>query len=64
MTHPLMSREEVAQLLGIQPDSVRATLRRYGVAEVRGYPREAVEALQRPGRGYRSDLHREDPDRT
>jgi hypothetical protein len=26
----------------------------------RGYPREAVENLKRPGRGYRNDLHKND----
>lgn len=57
MTNPLMSRDEVAELLGIKPNSVRDTLRRYGITEQRGYPREAVEKLQRPKRGYRTDLH-------
>lgn len=54
-----MSREEVAALLGIQPESVRSTLRRYGITEQRGYLRDAVEALPQrlKGRGYRSDLH-------
>jgi len=52
-----MSREEVAELLGISPESVRKTLSRYGITEQRGYPREAVENLKRPGRGHRTDLH-------
>lgn len=55
-----MSREEVAALLGISPESVRSTLRRHGVIEQRGYDREAVELLQRPGQGHRSDLDRGD----
>jgi len=59
MTNPLMSRDEVAALLGIKPNSVRDTLRRYGITEQRGYPREAVENLKRPGRGYRTDLERQ-----
>lgn len=56
-----MSREEVATLLGIKPNSVRDTLRRYGVTEQRGYPREQVEAAAavRPGRGKRTDLRRQ-----
>lgn len=54
----LMSRDEVAALLGVKPDSVRVILGRYGVREVRGYPRDAVMNLRRPGRGYRSDLHK------
>ena len=54
---PLMSRDEVAALLGIKPNSVRDTLRRYGITEQRGYPREAVENLRRPGKGWRTDLH-------
>jgi hypothetical protein len=57
MTNPnLMSRDEVAALLGIKPNSVRDTLRRYGITEQRGYSREAVENLKRPGRGARTDL--------
>lgn len=56
MADPLMSREEVAALLKIEPNSVRNTLRRYGITERRGYPRDAVESLQRVGRGFRSDL--------
>lgn len=53
----LMGRDEIAALLGIAPNSVRDTLRRYGITERRGYPRAAVEALAqpgaRPGRGGR-----------
>lgn len=52
----LMSTEEVAERLGVAPQSVRSTLRRFGVSEVRGWPREQVENLQRPGRGRRTDL--------
>lgn len=55
----LMSREEVAELLRIKPNSVRDTLRRYGITEHRGYPRAEVEALQRPGQGARTDLVKE-----
>jgi DNA-binding CsgD family transcriptional regulator len=58
MKDQLMTREEVAAHLGISPEAVRSTLRRHGVREVRGYPRAAVEAIQRTGQGYRSDLHR------
>lgn len=58
MTGPLMSREEVAALLGIKPESVRSTLRPYGITEQRGYDRAAVEGLKRPGRGTRTDLRK------
>lgn len=58
----LMSREEVAALLGIKPNSVRDTLRRYGITEQRGYPRDLVENLKRPGRGARTDLRKNDDD--
>lgn len=38
----LMSREEVAALLNINAESVRSTLRRQGITEQRGYPRDEV----------------------
>lgn len=43
---------EAAELLGIKPSSVRERMRRNGIPEVRGYPRELVTGLQRrrPGR--------------
>lgn len=41
----LMTVSEAAALLGIAPQSVRKTLRRAGITEVRGYPRAAVERL-------------------
>lgn len=43
---------EVAELLGIKPSSVRERMRRNGIPEVRGYPRELVKGLRRlpPGR--------------
>lgn len=56
MTDNLMTRDEVAAHLGIKPNSVRDTLRRYGITEQRGYPRNLVENLRRPGRGARTDL--------
>lgn len=52
----LLSREEVAEILGISPESVRSTLRRYGISEIRGYRRDQVEGLQRVGQGRRTDL--------
>ena len=42
-----MTREEVAEHLGIDPESVRSTMRRYGITERRGYPRDQVLALER-----------------
>jgi predicted ArsR family transcriptional regulator len=57
----LIGREEAAAILGISPDSVRSTLRRYGVTERRGYVRSEVEGVRRVGRGRRTDLdHEED----
>jgi DNA-binding CsgD family transcriptional regulator len=56
-----MTRDEIAALWGIDPEAVRSTLRRYGITEVRGYPREAVEAVERPGQGRRTDLIRRTP---
>lgn len=56
MSDSLMTRDEVAAHLGIKPNSVRDTLRRYGITEQRGYPRNLVENLHRPGRGVRTDL--------
>ncbi len=43
----LMSRDEVAERFGIGLESVRSTMRRLGIPEVRGYPRALVEALDR-----------------
>jgi len=50
-----MSRDEVAALLNIGPESVRSTLRRDGIPEERGYPRELVEALDRKRRTCRPE---------
>lgn len=58
----LMTRDEVAELLGISPESVRSTLRLYGVSEVRGYPKVAVKAIKRLGQGHRSDLNKDSND--
>jgi hypothetical protein len=60
VTDDLMSRDEVAALLGVKPESVRSILRGYGIRELRGYPRAAVEGLRRPGRGARTDLRKAD----
>jgi hypothetical protein len=64
MTCPLMSRDEVAALLGIDPEAVRSTLRRYGIRELRGYPREAVEREMKnyPQQGRRTDLSEHTPE--
>lgn len=50
-TGDLMSREQVAAHLGIDPESVRSLMRRYGINEVRGYPADQVRNLQRKPRG-------------
>lgn len=59
MTADLMSREEAAEILGVDPESVRHVLRRYGVEHVSGYPSDRVRwvAANRKGRGRRTDLH-------
>lgn len=51
MSEDLMTADEVAEHFGIQPASVRSTMRRYGITEQRGYPREQVMALERKPRG-------------
>lgn len=55
----ILSRDQVAELLDIEPDYVRKFLARRGVQEQRGYRRADVEPLvgyQRK-QGYRTDLH-------
>ena len=54
-----MTRDEVAQLLDIKPEYVRVLMRRYGIQEKRGYPRDLVESLKLKGQGRRTDLHKE-----
>lgn len=61
MEEPLMTRDEVAELLGINPESVRSTMRRYGISEQRGYPRDQVTKLKLKGRGRRTDIHNDNP---
>jgi hypothetical protein len=43
MNGPVMSRDEVAQLLGIHPESVRTVMLRHNIKH--GYPRDQVLAL-------------------
>ena len=56
-TDDLMSRDEVAAHLGIPAEHVRKVMSRAGIPHVSGWPREAVENLERPGKGWRTDLH-------
>lgn len=60
MPDELLSRDEVADLLGIDPDYVRKFLTRRGVQEQRGYRRSDVEPLigYQSQQGRRTDLHR------
>lgn len=51
-----MTRDEVAEYLGISPESVRSALRPYGITARRGYLRREIESLKRSGRGRRTDL--------
>jgi len=43
----LMTRDQVAEQLGIDVESVRSTMRRHDIAEQRGYPRDQVLELAR-----------------
>lgn len=67
---PLLTTQQVADLLGVKPSYVRKLLGRYGVTEQRGYARADVEAFRRvyerrSGQGRRTDLqpspHTEEP---
>ncbi|MBN9748575.1 hypothetical protein DMP23_47645 [Amycolatopsis sp. A1MSW2902] len=59
--HGLIGTRALAEEYGISTDSVRALMAKYGVREVRGYPRDAALAVQAqrpgrrpgPGRGHR-----------
>lgn len=55
----LLSRDQVAELLGLDPEYVRKFLSRRGVQEQRGYRRSDVEPLigYQPRQGCRTDLH-------
>jgi hypothetical protein len=57
VTDPLMSREEVADHLGIPLENVRKVMSRAGIPHQSGWPRDLVEKLHRPGKGWRTDLH-------
>lgn len=58
MADDLMSREEIAERFGIEPQSVHSFMRRYGVEHVNGWPRDKVERIERKPRGRRrTDLH-------
>lgn len=58
MQEPVMTLQEVAEYLGIKPESVRALMRRRGITRVAGYPRVEVEAIERT-KGRRTDLEKE-----
>lgn len=53
-----MTLEEVAKLLGIQPESARKLLRRHGVDRHNGYWQSEVEAV-RITQGRRTDLEKD-----
>jgi hypothetical protein len=59
MQEPVMTVQEVADYLGIKPDSVRALMRRRGISRASGYPRSQVEAIERT-QGRRTDLENKD----
>ena len=46
-TPDVLTHREVAELLGIDPEAVRSTMRRAGIPEIRGYPTDQVLALER-----------------
>lgn len=57
MQDPLMTLQEVAEYLGIKPESARKLLARRGFK--RGYLRSDVEAIER-AQGRRTDLKKDD----
>lgn len=59
MDDELISTDEAADILGVQPQSVRSLLARYGVKVARGYWRSEIEGLKRTGQGRRTDLEAE-----
>ncbi|MCW2902266.1 MAG: hypothetical protein JWO67_4531 [Streptosporangiaceae bacterium] len=59
MADPVMSLAEVAEFLGIKPESASRLLRRHGIKPRRGYLRSEVKSLERQ-QGRRTDLHKED----
>lgn len=58
---PLLTTQQVADLLGVKPTYVRKLLGRYGVTEERGYRESLVKAIPyvgwRHGQGRRTDLY-------
>lgn len=58
MADELLTRDDVAKLLGRDPEYVRKFLKRRGVAEQRGYRRSEVEPLigYQSQQGRRTDL--------
>lgn len=52
-TPELYSTEQVAERLGIQPQSVRAAMARYKIRAKSGWPAAEVDTLRRPGRGHK-----------
>lgn len=58
MQEPVMTLAEVAELLGIKPESASRLLRRHGIKARRGYLRSEIQMLERkPGR--RTDLEKD-----
>lgn len=53
-----MTLQEVAELLGIQPESARKLLRRHRVYRQNGYSRAEVEAIK-VTQGRRTDLEKD-----
>jgi hypothetical protein len=49
-----MSRDEVADHLDIPVDQVRKAMSRAGIPHLSGWPRDEVEKLERPGKGWRA----------
>lgn len=59
---PLLTTQQVADLLGVKPSYVRKIATRYGIREQRGYNRADADTLarlyeRRSGQGRRTDLH-------
>lgn len=55
MRPDVMTLQEVADFLGIKPESARKLLRRHGIAGISGWLRSDIEAIERT-QGRRTDL--------
>lgn len=57
MTEALWNVAQVAQHFEVSESRARAILAEHRIERVTGYPANAVQAIQRPGQGARTDLN-------